>query len=258
MTAFVRTMLAVLAAVFMGTACLAADGARKLVVVRPEGSWPPWEMLVDGEPRGVHIELVQEASRMLNLAIEVRTYPWKRAIQMLETGEADAITYMSKTAERERFGYFLPGNVLSSTKIGFFVLKKNEGEFRYSGNLKSLQPYTIGTCRGFSYDEAFDTATFLAKDDGAPDEYTLLKKLLAGRLQIAVGYVNDVKYTARQMGVADQIVFLQPNLSEDRAVYLVFSKAKHHEALARRFADAMRAYKATPRYAELMKKYGAE
>lgn len=61
------------------------------------------------------------------------------------------------------------------------------------------------TCRGISYDEAFETATFLAKDDGASDEYTLLKKLLAERIPIAIGYVNDVKYTAKRMGVAEQI-----------------------------------------------------
>lgn len=163
---------------------------------------------------------------------------------------------MSKTEEREKFGYFFEGNILSISQIGFFILKKNQHEIHFSGDLTSLKPYTIGTCRGFSYDEKFDQATFLTKDDGAPDEIFLLQKLLAERFKIAIGYVNDVKYNANQMGIADQIVFLSPNLSEGRPVYLVFSKAKELEALAKRFSEGMATFKSSANYQELLKKYG--
>ena len=238
---------------------LAEETEQRLLVVRPEGSWPPWEITVEGsEPTGIHIDLVKEVAKSLNLSVIIKTYPWKRAIQMLKDGDADAITYMSKTDEREQFGYFFEGNVLSSSPIGFFILKKNQNDIHFSGDIKSLQPYTIGSCRGFSYDEAFDKATFLTKDDGASDEKFLLKKLIGERFKIAIGYINDVKYNAKQMGISDQIVFLRPNLSEGHPVYLVFSKAKRHEELAKRFSDGMTAFKSTSKYNDLLKRYGID
>ncbi len=250
--------LCVVLVVFMAHVGFAAEAPQNLVVVRPESFWPPQEMLIDGELAGIHIELVREVARSLNLSVTFETYPWKRAIQMLKNGETDAITYMSKTDEREQFGYFFEGNVISKASIGFFILKKHEDEIHFSGDLKSLQAYTIGTCRGFSYDEAFDQATYLTKDDGAANEETLLMKVLDERTKIAIGYVNDIKYAAKRMGVAEQIVFLRPYLSEGRAIYVVFSKAKPYEELAKRFSDAMEAFKSTAQYDDLMKKYGIE
>jgi len=238
---------------------LAEEAEQKLLVVRPEGSWPPWEIAVEGsEPTGIHIELVKDVAKSLNLSVIIKSFPWKRAIQMLKDGEADAVTYMSKTEEREQFGYFFAGNMLSNSQIGFFILKKNRNDIHFSGDIKSLQSYTIGTCRGFSYDETFDKAAYLTKDDGAADEKFLLRKLIADRFKIAIGYINDVKYNARQMGVSDQIMFLQPYLSEGHPVYIVFSKAKRHEELAKRFSERMTDFKSTSQYNDLLKKYGID
>ncbi|GAB6098030.1 hypothetical protein JCM14469_42840 [Desulfatiferula olefinivorans] len=243
----------------MAEVVIAADAPTHLLVVRPCGSWPPWEIVSEnGDLTGVHIELVTEAARALNLSVTIETYPWKRAIEMLKDGQADAITYMTKTEERKHYGVFVDGNALSASQIGFFVLHRNYDDIRFNGDLGSLAGYTIGTCRGYSYEEGFDTADYLTKDDGAIDEKALLQKLMAKRFKIAVGYVNDIKYNAKQMGLSQQITFLKPFLADRRVVYLVFSKARHHDALARRFADAMVAFKTSPAYRELLDRYGAD
>lgn len=235
----------------------AQESPRQILVVRPEGSWPPWEITIDGkEPSGVHIEMIQAVAKNLNISLTIKTYPWKRAIAMLRSGRADAITYMSKTEERAKFGYFIDGNILSVSSIGFFVLKKNSKDIQFTGELTSLQQYTIGTCRGYSYHTKFDNAEYLVKDDGAADESILVKKLIAGRVKIAIGYVDDVNYHARQLGLEDQLVFLQPLLSKGRPTYLVFSKAKQHKALAQDFARGMIAFKSSQAYRDLLAKYG--
>ncbi len=245
---------ALCATLLAAAVCVASE--KSLLVVRPDGSWPPWEMVVNGEPTGVHVEMVQSVSKALGVPVVIESYPWLRAIRMLNDGEADAITYMSRTAERERFGYFIEGNILSSSRIGFFILKSNEGRLSFSGDLRSLKDYRLGTCRGFSYGEAFDKADFLDKDDGAADEYSLLKKMAAGHVQIGVGYVGDMKLAADRLGMSENISLLSPVLSERRDLYLVFSKAKQHQELARRFSEAMKAYKQKPEYRNLLKKYG--
>ncbi|HEX5684207.1 MAG TPA: transporter substrate-binding domain-containing protein [Ideonella sp.] len=238
----------------IASVCVA--GESSLLVVRPDGSWPPWETVVNGEPAGIHVEMVQSVSKALGVPVVIQSYPWLRAIRMLKQGEADAITYMSRTAEREQFGYFMEGNILSSTRIGLFILKSNERKLSFSGDLSSLKGYKLGTCRGFSYGEMFDNANFLDKDNGAEDEYALLKMLAAGHVQIAVGYVGDMKFAAEKLGMADSVSLLSPVLSERRDLYLVFSKAKQHQELARRFSEAMKAYKQKPEYRELLRKYG--
>jgi len=177
-------------------------------------------------------------------------------MDMLKTGRADAITFVSQTDERQHLGYFLHGNILSSPQVGFVTLKKYESTIHYSGNLRDLKPYMIGTVKGCFYRHAFDHASWLKADEGAINAAQLLRKLKAGRFQIAATYNPDLKYQAKIMGIADDIVFLKLYLLEKRANYLVFTKAKPHEALAKRFADALAAFRSTPAYGVLLKRFG--
>lgn len=236
----------------------AEETLQELLIVRPDGSWPPHEMLVKGELTGFHIELVQEVAKSMSIKVKFESLPWKRAIEMLKKGDADAITYMGKTSEREAFGYFYEGNVLSTATAGFFIEKKNLDKIQYSGELTSLSPYSIGTVLGFSYQEEFDQMSSLNKINIAENEENLLRMLLAGRMQMAIGHVGDIGYHAKRIGVADQVVFLKPYLTEGREHYLVFSKARGHEALAEAFSDAMKTFKSTSEFTKLQQKYGFE
>ncbi len=229
-------------------------GAQQLLVVHADGFFPPNEMVEGEQVRGVHMDLVQAAAAQLGVSVSFRSYPWKRAIIMLQRGEADAITYMGKTPEREQFGIFVEGNLLSHTKNGFFTLKEQASKIGFSGDLQTLRNFTIGTIRGRAYYAEFDQASFLQKDDGAPDEETLLKKLINKRVDLAQGSVARMKYVAQNLNVAERIIFLQPQ-APPIANYLVFSKAKNHEALAQRFALAMEGVKKSAAFQEILKKY---
>lgn len=231
-------------------------GQSPLRIVRPEGNWPPKEMVVDGYLTGIHIELIREAADRLNLSVTFIAFPWPRAIDMVKTGRADAITFMSPTEERKRFGYFLTGNILSTAPVGLVTLKETALRIGFSGDLRALELYKIGTIRGYSYGDAFDHATWLQKDSGATNDRQLLRKLQAGRFEIVAAYIHDISYQAQTMGILGDIKMLRPYLSQGQANYLVFSKANHHASLAQRFADTLIAFKSTPRYRELLKKFG--
>lgn len=237
---------------FMANAALSSE----IVVARGgDGFYPPCDMIINNTLTGFHIDLVNAVAQKLNINVTFTTYPWKRAVAMLKNGGLDAVTYMTRTEERERFGYFLEGNVLSITQFGFFLLKERAGEIAFSGDLKQLQPYTIGTIRGYSYGQAFDDATYLHKDDGASTEKEQLKKLFGKRFDIGIGVVSRIRYIADQMGRGDQLVFLSPYL-EKIPCYIVFSKKKNLEQLAKQFAEAMVLFKKTDSYHYLEKKYG--
>jgi polar amino acid transport system substrate-binding protein len=229
-----------------------------LLVVRPDGSWPPLEMVIDGKLTGFHIEQVQEAAKLINLSVNFKSLPWNRAIEMLKKGDADAITYMAKTSEREHFGHFIAENVLSKATVGFFILKKFKHGIHYSGELASLKDYEIGSVLGFSYDEEFDQMTSLKKFSSALNEENLIQMLLAERIPIAIGHVDVIKYQAKRMGVADQIIFLSPYLTEGREHFLVFAKARENSELVTQFSGAMKTFKSSEQYFKLLKKYGLE
>jgi polar amino acid transport system substrate-binding protein len=253
-------------------------GAQQLLVVHADGFFPPNEMVEGEQVRGVHIDLIQAAADKLGVTVVFRSYPWKRAMIMLQRGElrcwrqavaplvwkramimlqrgeADAITYMGKTTAREQFGIFVEGNLLSRTHNGFFALKDQASKISYSGDLQTLRGHTIGAIRGRAYFAEFDQAKFLQKDDGALDEGALLKKLITGRVDLAIGSVSRMRYVAQNLNVADKIVFLQPYAPPINN-YLVFSKAKNHEQLARRFAGAMEGVKKSGSYPEILKRY---
>lgn len=228
--------------------------AQQLLVVHADGFFPPNEMVEGEKVRGVHIDLIQAAADRLGVSLVFRSYPWKRAMIMLQRGEADAITYMGKTPEREQFGIFVEGNILSLTHNGFFTLKEQAGKITYSGDLQTLRDHTIGAIRGRAYYAEFDQAKFLQKDDGAVDEEALLKKLITGRVDLAIGSVSRMRYVAQNLNVADKIVFLQPYAPPINN-YLVFSKAKNHAQLANRFATAMESVKRSGAYQDILKRY---
>ncbi len=236
----------------------AGNSTQNLLVVRPDGSWPPQEMMVNGELTGFHIELVQAAAHLVGLSVTFKSLPWKRAIEMLKKGDADAITYMAKTSERENFGYFYEENILSKATVGFFIRKELEHEVHFSGELESLKGYSIGSILGFSYHEEFDQTAILNKFNSAENEENLIKMLIAGRIDIAIGHVDLINYLAKGMGVDEEIMFLTPYLTQGRKHYLVFAKAKGDKKSVRQFADAMKRFKVSNSYRDLLNKYGLE
>lgn len=151
------------------------DNVKKITVARGgDAFYPPYDMIINDEITGFHIDFVREVAKRLNTEVEFVSYPWRRAVKMLKAGELDAVTYMSKTVEREQFGYFLEGNILSILQDGFFILKDRFPDFKYSGKLTQLEPYIIGLQMGFSYGQSFDDATFLKKNNLAKNETQLI------------------------------------------------------------------------------------
>ncbi|WP_375749643.1 substrate-binding periplasmic protein [Vibrio sp. HN007] len=228
---------------------------RELLIVRGDGDWPPLEMGVDGVNEGLHFDLVRDVAKRLNIKIRFKSFPWKRAIEMVRSGKADAITYMSYTQERTIFGIFLEDNILSHSDIALFTLKENADKIKFTGNLRELENYSIGTLKGYAYEDEFDAADYLEKDNLSAHEKQLVLKIVKGRLPIAIGNVSDIKYFAKELGVGDQIAFLEPHIIDKQANYIVFSKLRD-DGIARLFADEMKKYKQTQSYQDLLQKYG--
>ncbi|WCE32052.1 substrate-binding periplasmic protein [Vibrio sp. SCSIO 43137] len=228
--------------------------SQKLIVVRSDASYPPFEIMTEkGELSGVHIEMVQQVGRALDLEIEFQSLPWKRALYLIKQGKADAITYIGKSSEREEFALFRPGNVLSNTTNGLFIRESDKNSIHYSGDFASLKPYKIGFISGFSYGEKFDAVSWPNINDTAHDEMVLLKQLFMKRFTVGIGEINRMKYFEKQEDFSEQLHFLQPHLPPIPQ-YIAFSN--NNRVLADKFEAAMKVFKQSAEYQVLLSKYG--
>ena len=58
--------------------------AEKLSIVRGDGDYPPYEMILDGKLKGVHVDLVKRVAAKLDFKVEFESVPWSRAVAMIE------------------------------------------------------------------------------------------------------------------------------------------------------------------------------
>ena len=77
-----------------------AAQAQQLVFYGDE-SFPPYEFLEDGVPKGANVDLLHELGHVLNRPIEVRLTSWAEAQAKVRDGEGSALSLMSRTPERE-------------------------------------------------------------------------------------------------------------------------------------------------------------
>lgn len=228
--------------------------SQKLIVVRSDASYPPFEIMTEkGELSGVHIEMVQQVAKSLDLDVEFQSLPWKRAQYLIKQGKADAITYMGKSAEREQFALFRQGNILSHTTNALFIRKEDKDQIRFNGDFEPLKPYKMGYISGYSYGEKFDAVNWPNINDTAHDEMVLLKQLFMKRFTVGIGEINRMKYFEKQENFSEQLHFLQPHLPPIPQ-YIAFSN--NNRALADRFEAAMKVFKQSAEYQVLIDKYG--
>ncbi|MBN1971684.1 MAG: transporter substrate-binding domain-containing protein [Candidatus Delongbacteria bacterium] len=137
------------------------DGEEKIKIVRGDASYYPYEIMnADDTVSGLYFDIVDSICCRLNLVVEVKSLPWKRAILMIKTGEADAITCFGRSIEREEFAIYHENNILSNSCFNFFTLKENSEKIIYSGNLNELAGYKISLVMGYFYNNVFDDVDF--------------------------------------------------------------------------------------------------
>lgn len=215
--------------------------------------WYPYTYQKNGKASGFEIEILDAVMKNLNIQVEYMNYPWKRCLNTLKEDKADILVSLLKTPEREKYAYF-PDTHISISKTVFFT--KKDSRISFNGSYEALKDFNIGVIMGFSYDEAFDKAAFL-KIDSSVDTRTLITKLLNDRHDLAAENQAVVTARANQMGVGDKIRFLDPPIHSEK-LYVGFSKVKNTGKICLDFSSALKKFKKSKQYLEILTKYGVE
>ncbi len=147
--------------------------------------WPPWMQQEKGaKPTGYAIEIVQELFKRLNLNIDIRIVPFKRALAKVKYGEADAILMVAKNKERSQ--YMLFNIPMKETLFHLYHTDtlKNFGWQKW----QELQPYKIGIVGGFNYGKDWDNARkkYSYKTFEVTKDIQNIGKLLNGRVDLII------------------------------------------------------------------------
>lgn len=147
--------------------------------------WEPYEYEENGEAKGIGLELTREAFKRLGYEVKVEFVPFKRATEMIQNGEADVLTDVNRTAEREVYGIFSNEPLLTSYTCLFV---NADSAIQFDGDIFKLDAYVFGINRGYTHGTDFDEAvkTKRLKVEEAEDSGQNIQKLMDHRIDIFV------------------------------------------------------------------------
>lgn len=178
----------------------------------------PFNYTKDGEYTGIDVIILNEAASNIGVKLDHTPLPWKRAIFNFEHNEFDAIFQLAPSEERlAKFNMIGP---LRKTRTVFAVTSQSPiNSFSVLADLSGL---TVGVVSGFVYEEDFDKDVTIIKEE-APDDFSNIRKLLLGRVDIVVGGEATIKYVAKELAATKKLrILTQPLAQQER--YIGFHK----------------------------------
>jgi polar amino acid transport system substrate-binding protein len=218
------------------------------LIIAVDGGNPPFRYEKDNKAVGLYPMLVQEAFKRMGVAATVKTYPWKRALEMGKKGEV-GIAGILKTEERlQTYDYSEP---LYTEKFLIYVRQGSGFEFN---NINDLKGKTLGVLFGWNYGDTFDQAKAqgLFKTEEVSTDSANFEKLLLGRVDCVVAIELTGLQIIQGKQYAEKIEVLDTPLAINDT-YLVFAKSAQQTALLEKFNAALAAIRQDGTYLELLR-----
>ncbi|MFZ5959311.1 substrate-binding periplasmic protein [Pseudomonas knackmussii] len=184
--------------------------------------WPPFRIAGEGDRiTGLDMDLLAELERRTGLHFEVHRAPWARGLAALQSGSADLMTGLARTAEREHYIDYLAEPYYACAPR-LYATKDMAGQVN---SYDDLRTHTIGYVLESAYFEPFDSDKKLKKF-GVSNETQLLQMLTLGRLQLVIGTDCQVDYELRDPQLAQRITKTRYQPDSRTDLYIGFSRQR--------------------------------
>ncbi|WP_428650445.1 substrate-binding periplasmic protein [Roseibium sp.] len=232
-----------------------ATNAEELLIAGDDNAKPKNWLDLRGEPKGIHIELLDEISRKTGIEFTYSMAPWARVFALSKNGNA-AIMGFSKTTEREKLWHY--SDPLYFDELVFVSRKDDMFEFSGLGSIRGL---TIGIKRGASYGDDFEQAvrTGLIKVVETTDRANQLRMLDAGRVDLVllspgrIALETIIKENSWLQAHRDDFAIISPPYKLDPN-YIGIPKSMGKEHLLEPINEAIRQIKANGTYERIVQK----
>jgi polar amino acid transport system substrate-binding protein len=222
----------------MERADAAPEGAATIVRLTSL-DWPPFSG-ADLPNRGLSTAIVERTLVRAGFSLVVEFLPWQRAVATgLKAPDVAGYFPEYRTAASEE--QCLLSAPIGSSPLGFAERIAAPVDWR---GLPDLAGRRIGTVRGYVNTDAFDRAAADGKllVEPAVDDATNLRKLAAGRLDLAVIDANVMAHLLSTMPdlrpLRAQLRF-NGRLLEDKSLHVCFRPGEKGEELRRQFDRAL-------------------
>jgi len=190
---------------------------------------------------GIDMEIAVKVLSNLGVKTKIQLVPFKRALAMLESGDADLTTTLSFREDRD--AYLLWSAPYRTDTAYVFYTPKNSTFV--PKNLAELSKHKLGLITGFAYPDALGKIPDLIRVE-APDTEKLVTMLLGGRFEVMI--VNSIvgKYELTSTGKRNEVQQLGFELrgTDAKGTVMGFSKKKNLGALVVAFNAELKKMKA--------------
>jgi polar amino acid transport system substrate-binding protein len=217
--------------------------------------WSPYNGIPDTTEPGYGIEIARRVFEAVGHTVDYKIVPWSRAIMATREGIYNAIIGANIEDAPD---FIFPEEEFGVSKRDFWARKGSL--WRYKGR-ESLLKVRIGAIKDYSYGEELNN---FFKTNKERVQYAFgdkaleinIRKILAGRIDIAVENENVFLQKVKQMGVSEQFVSVGSIGAVDN-LYIAFSpeneKSKEYAEI---FTKGIRALKASGELEKILAKYG--
>lgn len=176
----------------------------------------------EGSPMsGIDVDIVKEIAKRGGYELHFIKAPWKRALELMRSGDADILSSAYLTPERKVFMQYFDRPYLRSLPIAFYY--KNDSGVRID-KFTDLYKYSeIGVLRGASYFKRFDTDPEIQKVEVTTQEQ-LYPMVLHDRIKLMAGYIPTENYFIFKYGYQNVIRRSNYIYNEPSFVYMAISK----------------------------------
>lgn len=241
-----------LASLFGTGSAMAADKPPTLTLLTE--LWPPYVMRDDGGRLvGADLDLACTVLQQLGYRTEIRVLPWKRVLQQARLKQGDAVLDVFFEPSRQQWLHY-PEEPLSYSGEVLFYPSARPVYFKQLSDLKGLR---IGIQEDYAYSPDFliDPGVLRMPMTGEGNAIKQLHLMMAGRLDGVVLNERVGRYLLHTQGLQDQVSHGSRLLTDDNRNFLAFTHKPGHDQLAIRFSSALKAFKQTPAYKQLLARY---
>ena len=215
---------------FIAVVTLLNAAPKEVVLVYENENNPPYALgngkAIDFSRPGITLELLKKIEKKLDVKFIFKRVPWKRALLMIQTDNADGLFHASFKQERAKYAVYptlnnLPDSDKSIMSNSYFLYTKKDSKLSWDGKKFINLNGKIGITKGFSI---IDTLKDPEKIDLCSDLSTSLTKLNLDAVQGIVNLENRVdSMLLKNKELFNNIKKIKKPL-RTKPYYLVFSK----------------------------------
>lgn len=215
--------------------------------------YPPF-YYQDQKVTGAAIDIAEALAQQLGHRLEYQRMPFARVQHELASGALDMVVLFFHTPEREKYAVYVQEPHL--IEASYLLVNKEQSDFpaTFSGNFNDWSSSVFVSVRGYFHGQAYADADYLRKVE-VNNEQALLQRLLDVRPFVGLGNKATLLFHAKAMNLTDRFRFIEPavDIGHD---HMAFSR-QHPQAeqLAMAFDQALKAFKQTPQYQQILQRY---